>query len=162
MLSKSSRQQAKPRRVTRFFIAVTSVCLALMNGAQASTLIPWSTSPAGEYGGIEYVEHFGVFAGTTAKGDFVMPYRLISPASPGDGNGAVLIEPSHFAFGAIGLDGFLGRDLVLGRGFSHATVGFSELLLNILAPIPGLMIAGEGTTVACRNGLSAVERHPPR
>lgn len=143
MLSKSSRQQAKPRRVTRFFIAVTSVCLALMNGAQASTLIPWSTSPAGEYGGIEYVEHFGVFAGTTAKGDFVMPYRLISPASPGDGNGAVLIEPSHFAFGAIGLDGFLGRDLVLGRGFSHATVGFSELLLNILAPIPGLMIAGE-------------------
>ena len=143
MFSKSSRQQVKHRQIARFFIAVTSLWLALMSGAQASTLIPWSTSAAGEYGGIEYLEHFGVFAGTTAKGDFVMPYRLISPASPGDGNGAVLVEPPHFAFGSIGLDVFLGRDIVLGQGFSHASVGFSELVLNILAPIPGLMIAGE-------------------
>jgi hypothetical protein len=55
----------------------------------------------------------------------------------------VLIEPPHFIFGDIGLGGFLGEDVVLGRGFSHAMVGFSELLLNILAPIPGLEIAGE-------------------
>ena len=143
MFSRPSRKISKPRQLARHSMAAAVVWLALMNGAQASTFVPLSMSPAGEYGGIEYAEHFGLFAGTTAKGDFVMPYRLISPANPGDGNGAVLVEPSHFAFGPIGLDGFLGDDLVFGNGFSHATVGFSELLLNILAPIPGLMIAGE-------------------
>lgn len=126
----------------RFLLLVTA-CLAGVHGAQAAEFRPMFSSPAGEHGGIEFVEHFGLFAGTTAKGDFIMPYQIIAPANPDEGNGAVLIEPPHFVYGAIGLDGFLGDDVVLGRGFSHAMVGYSEFLLNILAPLPGLEIAGE-------------------
>ena len=144
------------RRFRSPLALLVTVFLAGGHAAHAAEFRPMFSSPAGEHGGIEFVEHFGVFAGTTAKGDFVMPYRIIAPANPGDGNGAVLIEPPHFAYGAIGLDVFLGDDVVLGRGFSHAMVGFSELLLNILAPLPGLEIAGEpaflcnqGTDPAC-------------
>ena len=124
-------------------VATTILGLAAVTGARAATFLPLSSTPVEEYGGIDYVEHFGLFTGTTEKGDFVMPYRIFAPANPAEGNGVVLVEPPHFAFGAIGLDVFLGDDLVFGRGFSHASVGFGELLLNILAPIPGLEIAGE-------------------
>jgi hypothetical protein len=143
MFKKLMTPSCKPRVFLPHFQMLIIACLSVAYGAKAAEFRPYSSTAAGEHGGIEFVEHFGLFAGTTAKGDFVMPYRIIAPAIPGQGNGAVLIEPPHFAFGAIGLDAFLGNDVVLGRGFSHASVGFSELLLNILAPIPGLEIAGE-------------------
>ena len=130
-------------RVPLSFLLLITGWLAGSQAVQAAEFRHMFTVSAGEHGGIEFVEHFGVFAGTTAKGDFAMPYRIIAPADTSEGNGAVLIEPPHFIFGDIGLGGFLGEDVVLGRGFSHAMVGFSELLLNILAPIPGLEIAGE-------------------
>lgn len=118
-----------------------------MNGAStalAQSFVPLATNPAGDYGGIPYQEHFGLFVGTTAKGDFIMPYQIFAPADPLEGNGIVLFEPPHFFYGpTIGRDFFLGRETLFSRGFSHASVGFSELQYNILAPIPGLRISSK-------------------
>lgn len=126
------------------FAAILALgCAMVGTGSHAKTFIPLSAEPAGEYDGIEYVEHFGLFAGITAKGQFVMPYQIFAPADPDEANAAVVIEPPHFAFGpGLGREAYLGRDMLFSRGFSHASVGFSELVFNILAPIPGLQIAG--------------------
>lgn len=129
------------------WVAGATLTLFLSSPALAQSFLPLESTDAGQYGGIPYKQHFGLFMGTTAKGDFIMPYQIYAPANPDDGNGAVLFEPSHWAYGpAIGRDVFLGRDLLFTRGFSHASVGFSELQFNILAPIPGLMIAGTPAT----------------
>jgi hypothetical protein len=135
--------------VAKLFRGASAVVMALAvsafgaNTALAQNFIPLATSPAGEYGGIPYSEHFGLFAGRTAKGDFVMPYQIFAPTDPSDGNGIVLFEPPHFAYGpTLGRDFTIGRETLFTRGFSHASVGFSELQYNILAPIPGLLIAG--------------------
>ena len=140
----------KVQKVLRWAI-VSGMTLLLavpwVSSAHAQNFLPLTTNPAGEYGGTPYTVHFGLFMGTTAKGDFIMPYQIFAPTNPDDGNGVVLFEPSHWAYGpAIGRDVFLGRELLFSRGFSHASVGFSELQFNILAPIPGLMIAGAPAT----------------
>jgi hypothetical protein len=122
--------------------------LSVASPALAQSFIPLATNPAGSHGGIEYVEHFGLFAGATAKGDFVMPYQIHAPADPSEGNGIVLFEPPHFYYGpGFGRDGIIGRKLLFSNGFAHASVGFSELLLNILAPVPGLVIAGSAAAL---------------
>jgi hypothetical protein len=133
----------KPLRSARATFLTLAAWLSIASTALAQNFIPIAANPAGNHGGIEYVEHFGLFAGTTAKGDFVMPYQIYAPANPSQGNGVLLFEPPHFVYGpAIGRDATLGRELLFSNGFAHASVGFSELLLNILAPIPGLVIAG--------------------
>lgn len=142
-MNSHGRRLMASRNPAAMAVAVTMLWIAGASGSQAATFLPLSSQPAGEYGGIEYAEHFGLFAGTTAKGAFAMPYQIFAPVDPAEGNGVVVVEPPHFAFGAgLGRDTFLGRDLLFTRGFSHASVGFSELLLNILAPVPGLQIAG--------------------
>lgn len=135
---------AKLLRGASAALAALALSAFVASAALAQVFIPLATNPAGEYGGITYQEHFGLFAGSTAKGGFVMPYQIFAPADPAEGNGIVLVEPPHFAYGpTLGRDVTIGRDTLFSRGFSHASVGFSELQFNILAPIPGLLIAGE-------------------
>ena len=133
--------------------SILGLLITVSGTVRAATFIPMSTTPADSPGDIEYVEHFGLFAGTTDKGFFAMPYQIFAPANPSEGNGVVVVEPPHFAYSSgLGRDVFLGRELLFSRGFSHASVGFSELLFNILAPIPGLWIAG-GPAVQCDPAL---------
>ena len=150
MIRNADRSGSAPWRSLTAAIAAAALGLAAASGAQAASFVPIYANAAGNYGGIEYTEHFGLFAGATSKGSFLMPYQIFAPADPTDGNGVVLVEPPHFAYGpTLGRDFFLGRDLLFARGFSHASVGFSEYLFNMLAPaVPGLQIAG-GSAALC-------------
>jgi hypothetical protein len=110
---------------------------------------PVTARPAGSFDGVDYVQYDGVFAGHTSTGAFRVPYRITAPVNPGDGNGAVVVEPPHFATGLGTLEFQLGRDFLLGRRFTHAGVGYSTtsfgpgLDKRILDPtVPGTYIEG--------------------
>ena len=146
-------------RVWRCAQAVTAVVVALLwtaapgvSHAAAATddiQTPTTATPAGSFDGIDYVQYDGVFAGHTSTGAFRVPYRITAPVDPDDGNGAVVMEPPHFATG-LGTLGFqLGRKFLLGRRFIHAGVGYSTtsfgpgLDQRILDPtVPGTYIDG--------------------
>jgi hypothetical protein len=139
--------------------AVTAVVVALLGAvapgvsdAVAATndiAAPITARPAGSFGGVDYVQYDGVFAGHTSTGAFRVPYRMTAPVNPGDGNGAVVVEPPHFATGLGTLEFQLGRRFLLGRRFTHAGVGYSTtsfgpgLDKRILDPtVPGTYIDG--------------------
>jgi Alpha/beta hydrolase domain len=110
---------------------------------------PATATPAGSFGGVDYVQYDGVFAGHTSTGAFRVPYRITAPVDPDNGNGAVVMEPPHFATGLGTLAFQLGRKFLLGRGFIHAGVGYSTtsfgpgLDQRILDPtVPGIYIDG--------------------
>jgi hypothetical protein len=110
---------------------------------------PTAATPAGSFDGVDDVQYDGVFAGHTSTGAFRVPYRITAPVDPDDGNGAVVMEPPHFATGLGTLAFQLGRRFLLGRGFTHAGVGYSTtsfgpgLDQRILDPsVPGVHIDG--------------------
>ena len=110
---------------------------------------PTTATPAGRFDGVDHVQYDGVFAGHTSTGAFRVPYRITAPVDPDDGNGAVVVEPPHFATGLGTLEFQLGRRFLLGRGFIHAGVGYSTtsfgpgLDQRILDPtVPGTFIDG--------------------
>src|SRR5439155_17931220 len=137
-------------------IPVVAVVLAivwaglLVSPALASgVLAPPTASPAGTFGGIEYVQYDGIFAGRTSSGDYRVPYRITAPADPVRGNRTVLVEPSHFGFGLGALQHYLGPGFLFSRGFVHAGIGWSTASfgkgfdLRILDPTaPGVFIKG--------------------
>jgi Alpha/beta hydrolase domain len=139
--------------------AVTAVVVALLgtvafgvSDAVAATndiAAPITARPAGSFDGVDYVQYDGVFAGHTSTGAFRVPYRMTAPVNPGDGNGAVVVEPPHFATGLGTLEFQLGRRFLLGRRFTHVGVGYSTtsfgpgLDKRILDPtVPGTYIDG--------------------
>jgi Alpha/beta hydrolase domain len=145
--------------VWRWAQAVTAVVVALLwtaapgvsDAAAASDDIeaPTTATPAGSFDGVDYVQYDGVFAGHTSTGAFRVPYRITAPVQADDGNGAVVMEPPHFATGLGTLAFQLGRKFLLGRRFIHAGVGYSTtsfgpgLDQRILDPtVPGIYIDG--------------------
>jgi alpha/beta hydrolase family protein len=139
--------------------AVTAVVVALLGAvapgvshavaASDDLAAPTTARPAGSFGGVDYAQYDGVFAGHTSTGAFRVPYRITAPVDPGDGNGAVVVEPPHFATGLGTLEFQLGRKFLLGRRFVHAGVGYSTtsfgpgLDKRILDPaVPGTYIDG--------------------
>jgi hypothetical protein len=139
--------------------AVTAVVVALLgtivpgvSHAAAATddvEAPTTAAPAGSFDGVDFVQYDGVFAGHTSTGAFRVPYRITAPVDPDDGNGAVVMEPPHFATGLGTLAFQLGRKFLLGRRFIHAGVGYSTtsfgpgLDQRILDPtVPGTYIDG--------------------
>jgi Alpha/beta hydrolase domain len=110
---------------------------------------PTTATPAGSFDGVDYVQYDGVYAGHTSTGAFRVPYRITAPVDPDDGNGAVVMEPPHFATGLGTLEFQLGRKFLLGRRFIHAGVGYSTtsfgpgLDQRILDPsVPGTYVEG--------------------
>jgi Alpha/beta hydrolase domain len=161
----TSRKAVIPKRmrgrapVWRCAQAVTAVVVALLgtvalgvSDAAAATddvEAPTTARPAGSFDGVDYVQYDGVFAGHTSTGAFRVPYRITAPVDPDDGNGAMVVEPPHFATGLGTLAFQLGRKFLLGRGFIHAGVGYSTtsfgpgLDQRILDPtVPGTFIDG--------------------
>jgi hypothetical protein len=139
--------------------AVTAVVVALLgtivpgvSHAAAATddvEAPTTATPAGSFDGVDFVQYDGVFAGHTSTGAFRVPYRITAPVDLDDGNGAVVMEPPHFATGLGTLAFQLGRKFLLGRRFIHAGVGYSTtsfgpgLDQRILDPtVPGTYIDG--------------------
>jgi hypothetical protein len=139
--------------------AVTAVVVAMLwtaapgvpHAAAATDDIeaPTTATPAGSFDGVDYVQYDGVFAGHTSTGAFRVPYRITAPVDPDDGNGAVVMEPPHFATGLGTLAFQLGRKFLLGRRFIHAGVGYSTTSFGpgrdqrILDPtVPGTYIHG--------------------
>ena len=139
------QHKAKSGKAATFTLAVfIAMGAAITRHADAGTLEPGSSEHFGTFNDVEYIRHTGRFTGVTAKGAFRMPYEIVAPVLPALGNGTVLVEPPHNLLGLVGRDGILGRRLLFDRGFSYATVGFSENGLNILEPgAADLLIAGE-------------------
>lgn len=136
-------------RVWSKVAVVAAACAAAGGLVQAAAALPdvSFTSPAsqpfGTFNGVAFVRHTGFFEGTTSLGAFRVPYEIVAPEEPALGNGTVLLEPPHFAFGAAGRDFVLTRSLLFGNGFAYAGVGFGTNGLNILNPAaPGLVLAG--------------------
>jgi hypothetical protein len=116
-------------------------------------------SPLGTFGGVQYVQYDGFFLGKTSTGNFRVPYRISAPANPGPaiGNNTVLVEPPHAPAGTYLREGYLGMPFLFGRGFLHASVGYSTKIVEgsrnrILDPaaqgvcIHGEVVDGNGRT----------------
>ena len=90
--------------------------------------------PFGRFSGLEYVRITGRFEGTTAQGEFRVPFEIVVPERTDVGNGSVLIEPPHFAQRFSGRDDYLGREFLFGRGYRWASVGWSTFAQSVLDP----------------------------
>jgi hypothetical protein len=116
--------------------------LKLMGGAALSLIVlpvisstasaagklqpPPKTFPLGTFGGVQYVQYEGLFAGKTSTGKYSVPYRISAPANPRNANSStVLVEPPHFSQGMYLRENYLGRSLLFGERFLHASVGYS-------------------------------------
>ena len=119
---------------------------------------PVKTSSLGTFGGVQYVQYDGLFVGKTSTGNYSVPYRISAPANPRRATRrTVLVEPPHFATGTYLREGWLGRPFLFGRGFLHASVGYSTttsgpFVYRILDPtaqgvfIDGGVVDGNGRT----------------
>jgi len=120
---------------------IAAVCAS--PNARGATLIEGSAEAFGSYGQVEFVRYTGRFQGETSLGAFDVPFEIIAPDDPAEGNGVLLFEPPHFNGGPLVRDGVLGRRFLFNRGFSYAAVGFGTNGRNVLDPAaPGIVIAG--------------------
>jgi hypothetical protein len=115
-------------------VFVSAIGLLWTQAPSAAMLVDTTSEPFQTFGEVAFVRHTGRFVGNTTQGDYRMAFEIVAPLHPGLGNGTVLVEPPHFAFGLLGRDGILGRAFLFGRGFSYASVGFGTNGLNILDP----------------------------
>jgi hypothetical protein len=113
---------------------------------------PLRASPLGTFGGVRYVQYDGLFAGKTSTGKYSVPFRISAPASPRSARSStVLVEPPHFGVGTYLREAWLGRPFLFGRGFVHASVGYSmtisgPFVYRILDPAAqGVFIEGESS-----------------
>ena len=98
---------------------------------------PTSVENIGTFNNLEYVLLRGRFTGETKLGRFAVPYEITTPKNPAEGSRTFVFEPPHAAGGLIGRDVLLGREFLLSRGFSHASVGYSNVSRRILESAPG-------------------------
>ncbi len=111
--------------------------------AHAGQLISIEHTELGEFNGVQYLKHSGRFVGTTSRGDFRVPFEIVAPANYREGNRRVVFEPPHFSLVTPGRDQILGIELLFDRGYSHATVGFSNQGYNMLdTAADDFMVAG--------------------
>ena len=77
----------------------------------------------GTYNGVEFIKYSGRFMGL-ASGDYSVPFEIVAPADPSEGNRAVLVETLHVLGGANVRETYLGPEFLFGQGFSHAAIGW--------------------------------------
>ena len=138
------------RAVTAVLAALVGTLVFPVPDADATVvddIEPPVATPSETIDGVDLVQYDGIFSGVTSTGAFRVPYRVTAPVDPRQANGAVVVEPPHFAVGLATLDLYLGRELLFGRGFVHAGVGYSTAGigpgLQILDPsVPGTFVAG--------------------
>jgi hypothetical protein len=117
-------------------------------GANHTDIGPGNATQIGTFGGVAYTQYDGIVEGETSTGSYRVPYRITAPADPAQGSHSVVVEPPHFAQGLGSLRLKFGADFLLGRGFSHAGVGYSTTVVDgranrILDPtVPGVFING--------------------
>jgi hypothetical protein len=112
---------------------------------------PTQSQKIGIYKNIAYVRHQGEFVWKTEEPGraFAVPYEITTPENPAEGNRTFVFEPPHFTSGTVSRDAFLGTQLLFPLGFSHASVGYSNLFMRILNRDPGfeLVIKGKPVTI---------------
>ena len=79
------------------------------------------SSSYGTFGGVAYTKYEGRFVGTTA-GDYSVPFEIVAPANPAQGNGIVILEPLHLMGGAIAREAYLTPEFLFTQGFSYAAI----------------------------------------
>lgn len=114
----------------------------LPGAARAAEFIETEMSSFGTFLGNEYVQYRGRFMGSTAAGEFDVPFEIVAPANHDLANGIIVFEPPHFAFGSLSRDLLLGRDILFNRGYVYATVGWSGNGLSVLDPTAAPIIIG--------------------
>jgi len=91
-----------------------------------------SSETIGTFNRVVYVRYQGQFAGITRGGQFVVPYEITVPLNPSEGNGIVIFEPPHIDAGPVAREVYLGPNFLFASGFSHASVGYSNLSQRLL------------------------------
>ena len=116
------------------------------------------TTSLGTFEGVQYLQYEGLFTGKTSTGKYSVPFRISAPANPRNAKSStVLVEPPHDATGTYLRESYLGRPLLFGEGFLHASVGYSTttfgpFVYRILDPtakgifIDGGVVDGNGRT----------------
>lgn len=87
-------------RITRIGIVLllaTGACVT--SKAWAGSLSFFYSEPFGTFDGVAYERHTGRSRGATALGPYDVPFEIVAPVDAALGNGAVLVEPSHWFFG---------------------------------------------------------------
>ncbi len=97
---------------------------------------PTSTERIGTFNGISFVRLKGKFTGKTVSGDFAVPYEIVTPENPLQGNRTFVFEAPHFTSGQIARDVYFGPGFLLNRGFGTCSVGYSNFNFRILDPTP--------------------------
>ena len=115
-------------RVTQKFILQSVLLLALASprAFAAGTLVEDVTTSFGEFGGVQYVKHTGRLV--DAASQYRVPYEIVVPKNSSQGNGAVLVELSHFAARTQARDSLLGQDFLFGQGLSYGAVGWGDYI----------------------------------
>ena len=86
----------------------------------------------GTFKNVAYIRVKGKFTGNTSLGDFAVPCEISTPKNSAEGNRTFVLEPPHFTSGLVARDVTLGQAFLFKSGFSHASVGYSNLNLRIL------------------------------
>ena len=77
-----------------------------------------TSSPYGTFNGVDYIQYTGRFEGT-ATGEYSVPFEIVAPADPTQGNGALLMETLHIMGGTAGRDAYFTPEFLFGRGFDR-------------------------------------------
>lgn len=112
------------------------------------TITPPTSSTNYTFNNVPYVQLKGEFKGhTTASGAFAVPYEIMTPANPAQGNRTFVFEPPHFSGGPVAREVYLGLGFLFSRGFSHASVGYSNVNRRILDRNPAFPLVIANTPV---------------
>ena len=136
-----------PRRLVRILVTATVLGAIVLTAlvfspwiaaAQGIGIVEGSVTqePYGTFNGIAYVKYTGRFKGL-ADGDYDVPFEIIAPADPVQGNGITIMEPFRPLGQAGGLEGYLTPEFLFERGFSHAGIGWHR---DVVPPDAGTLL----------------------
>ena len=128
-------QMDTPRRWVRISVTATVLGAIVLT---ALTFSPWiaaaqgigivegsvTQEPYGTFNGIAYIKYSGRFMGL-ADADYDVPFEIIAPADPSQGNGITIMEPFRMGMTG-GLEGYLTPEFLFELGFSHAGIGWHK------------------------------------